>query len=288
MRNADPTSQDWRSQTPQHPDAWPTAPRPSRPRPPPRARAPLSLLHSREIHQPVIGRQERDRHRRGLRKGPPVGHPHDQTMIGHRHRSQAIQQPHHAITNCEVLDPGPNSKTTPAPSPPMVASPDTYRARPSHRGNSTLPRAPPTRTSPPQAAPPRSGKAQAKDPRGPPATRTQTPLADTGRRHQPPPAPTRSSAERHLALPDRQLRLTSCKRPTQHTQRSPGSIHSTSTNRPGSSDCALRTSPTPQTDDKPKSPSPPRTATASLVNNDKPRSSKPLIGQPRLHQESTH
>ena len=65
---------------------------------------PLPTPQTREIHKPVIRRQEHTRHRRRLNEGPALRHPHKQTMISHRHRPKPTRQhTHHPITNTQPL-----------------------------------------------------------------------------------------------------------------------------------------------------------------------------------------
>ena len=145
---------------------------------------PLARLQAREVHQRRSTPSGTPSGRRRLGK-TTLGHTHEQATIGDRDRPERTGSS--PITRSPTARPstsGPTSSTTPAPSPPRVASPGyipnairtSRKFRPPHACRSE--------PGQPRAAPGASGAGTSEILKASPSTNIQPPLRNTNRRHQ--------------------------------------------------------------------------------------------------------
>ena len=113
-----------------------------------------------EIDQPVVGRQEHDRHRRGLRERPALGDRGRAGAVGHRDRAERAGSAPSPDRPGAKSARRPTSSTTPAPSRTERRPSTRIRgpARPAHRGSSGPRRAPRHAPARPRAAPAPQGR----------------------------------------------------------------------------------------------------------------------------------
>ena len=246
-RAARATCPGWPSRTPRRPGAGRPAPRPSPPRRPPRAPAPLPRPAARP-GPPA----------RTTRSGtPPAPRPPARTTsrpgsapaaaVGHRDRAERVRRTaHHPVARRDQrVTPGPASSTTPA----RLAAQHARLARVHAQRDQHVTEVQPGRAhrDPHLPGPERPAACRARDqrqvvqraPPARPAASAPAPGSRQCRRYGRPSrgASTLPAADRHLGSPGRGRR----RQRAAATARSPAT--SASTNRPGFSDCADRTSP---------------------------------------------